>query len=161
MSPRKRRTHKKSKKTKAERRQKTEEVDTPRCGLCGKTGKLTKTLCCDQWICDDYDQYVMFSYAHNSCSRNHDRYTLCSQHYQEDHAGDWQNCEKCKESQETEMYVYYGTNEYNFEKLKNPPKFKPTRCIKCNEVISLGEDGYTMSGEGYTCTNCFDFNPFA
>lgn len=50
--------------------------DTPRCGLCGKTKKLTKTECCDNWICDDEDQYRLFSFAHNSCRRNHRRYTL-------------------------------------------------------------------------------------
>ena len=27
--------------------------DAPRCGQCGKTKKLTRTECCDQWICDD------------------------------------------------------------------------------------------------------------
>ena len=39
------------------------------------------------------------------------------------------------------MYVDYGTNEYNFVKLKNPPKFNPTRCAKCKAVISLAADG--------------------
>src|ERR1039458_3867900 len=43
--------------------------DTPRCGLCGKKGKLTRTECCGQWICDDEDNYVVFSYARNSCHR--------------------------------------------------------------------------------------------
>ena len=53
----------------------------PRCGLCGKTENLTKTECCGQWICDDEDQYVMFSFARNSCWRNHRRFTLCGYHY--------------------------------------------------------------------------------
>lgn len=53
------------------------------CGLCGKRGKLTKTPCCGNWICDDSDQYVFFSYAHNSCYRNHDHYTMCAVHYHE------------------------------------------------------------------------------
>jgi len=61
-----------------------------KCGLCGKTKKLMKTECCDNWICDDYDQYVMFSFARNSCARNHDRYTLCGYHYHEGHQGDWE-----------------------------------------------------------------------
>ncbi len=92
--------------------------DQPRCGLCGSTTKpLTRTPCCGQWICDDADQYVLFSYARNSCYRNHDRYTLCSYHYHEGHAGRWQDCGECRESFETEIYVYYGSNEYNFEKL--------------------------------------------
>ena len=54
--------------------------DQPRCGLCGKTKNLTKMECCGNWICDDEHKYVMFSYARNSCHRNHLRYTLCGYH---------------------------------------------------------------------------------
>lgn len=125
-----------------------------RCGLCGKTGKLRKTECCGNWICNDEDKYVIFSYATNSCSRNHDRYTLCGFHYHEEHPGDWKTCPKCRKAFETEMYVWYGTNEYNFAKLENPPKFKPTKCSKCGTVIKLGEDAYSMTSEGYFCTEC-------
>jgi hypothetical protein len=126
----------------------------PRCGLCGKTGRLTKTECCGQWICDDEDQYVLFSFARNSCHRNHSRYTLCSYHYNEGHTGKWQECPKCRKSFETEMYVWYGTNEYNFEKLPNPPAYKPTKCAKCKKVIRLGEDGYSVKGKEYLCEDC-------
>ncbi|MBV6397201.1 MAG: hypothetical protein HFACDABA_02809 [Anaerolineales bacterium] len=128
--------------------------EKPRCGLCGKTKNLTKTECCGNWICDDQHKYVLFSYAHNSCSRNHDRYTLCSHHFNEGHSSDWKTCNKCRNDFETEMYVYYGTNEYNFEKLENPPKFKPTRCAKCKKVINLGTDGYTMHMGKYYCMEC-------
>jgi len=128
--------------------------DVPRCGLCGKTGNLTKTECCDQWICDDADQYVMFSYAQNSCYRNHDRYTLCSYHYHEEHSGDWKTCPECKEAFDTEMYVYYGTKEYNFEKLQDPPEYEPTRCARCNKVIALGTDGYSVIAGTYLCARC-------
>jgi hypothetical protein len=147
---------KKSKKTQSKTSKRTQKKDTPRCGLCGKTKNLTKTDCCDQWICDDEDQYVMFSFARNSCHRNHDRYTLCAYHYHEGHTGDWKTCEKCKADFESdlEMYVYYATNEYNFEKMENPPEYEPTKCAKCGSVIVLSEDAYTMSGEGYFCEKC-------
>lgn len=125
-----------------------------KCGLCGKTENLTRTPCCNQWICDDADNYQLFSYARNSCYRNHDRYTLCAYHWHEDHEGDWQTCAECRHGMETEMYVYYGTNEYNFEVLQNPPKFEPTRCTQCNKVINLGEDGYSYGPDGYTCMSC-------
>lgn len=126
-----------------------------RCGLCGSTAKrLTKTPCCNNWICDDEENYVLFSFAHNSCHRNHDRYTLCSSHYHEGHKGRWQECKKCRENFETEMYVWYGTNEYNFEKLENPPAFEPTHCVSCGRVIHLGTDGYMRSREGYFCEKC-------
>ncbi|UCG55908.1 MAG: hypothetical protein JSU70_13675 [Phycisphaerales bacterium] len=140
------------------RSKKRERTDRARCGLCGKTGNLTKTECCDQWICDDEDRYVLFSYARNSCYRNHSRYTLCGFHYAEGHSGDWQNCQRCGDSFETEMYVYYGTNEYNFETLREVPDYEPTKCSKCNSVIVLGEGGYSTRGGEYFCERCADFD---
>jgi len=126
----------------------------PRCGLCGKTENLTKTECCDQWICDDEDQYRLFSFAQNSCSRNHRRYTLCGFHFAEGHPGDWKECPQCGDAFETEMYVSHGTNEYNFEKLENPPEYEPTKCGQCGKVISLGKEGYSQGPEGYLCERC-------
>jgi len=128
-----------------------------RCGLCGKTRNLTKAECCGQWICDDEGSYALFSYARNSCARNHRRFTLCGHHFNERHAGTWQTCESCREGFATEMYVYYGTNEYNFEKLAPPPAFEPTRCGRCNGVIKLGTEEYSIGRDGYTCSNCFSF----
>jgi hypothetical protein len=130
----------------------------PRCGLCGKTAKLTKTECCDQWICDDENKYVLFSYARNSCLRNHRRYTLCGFHYTEGHPGHWQDCQECRDDIETEMYVYYGTNEYNFEKLRNIPKYEPTRCSKCNSIIVLSGGGYSTQGDKYFASDAVILN---
>jgi hypothetical protein len=135
-------------------RQVAAKADRPRCGLCGKTTKLTKTVCCGNWICDDEDNYRLFSYARNSCHRNHDRYTLCSGHHHEGHEGRWQDCAKCRESFEPEMYVYYATNEYNFEILENPPSFEPTKCRICGQIIPLGDGGYAQSSKGYECWKC-------
>ena len=128
--------------------------DRPRCGLCGKTGRLIKTDCCGNWICDDEHKYVLFSYARNSCHRNHSRYTLCAYHHNEGHAGDWKDCGECRHAFETEMYVWYGTNESNFEKLQNPPSYEPTKCSKCGLIIKLGTDGFTQSGDEYWCEEC-------
>ena len=102
-----------------------EVAERPRCGLCGKRSKpLRRTECCGRPICDDEGDYVMFSYARNSCSRNHRRYTLCGLHHGEGHTGQWQSCRACREyCAELEMYVYYGMNEYNFKKLANPPSY--------------------------------------
>lgn len=126
----------------------------PQCGLCGKKKNLTKTECCDNWICDDAHEYVLFSYARNSCYRNHDRYTLCGYHHIEGHPGHWRDCQECRNDFETEMYVWYGTNEYNFEKLENPPSYEPTRCSKCGTVIVLSEGGYSSRGNEYWCEKC-------
>jgi len=126
----------------------------PRCGLCGKTRKLTQTECCGQWICDDENKYELFSYARNSCHRNHRRYTLCGFHHVEAHGGDWKDCPECREGFDTEMYVWYGTNEYNFEKLENPPEYEPTRCAKCDRIIVLSEESFSMKGGKYCCSQC-------
>ncbi|MFC2161844.1 hypothetical protein ACFLRX_09365 [Acidobacteriota bacterium] len=131
--------------------------DQPVCGLCGKKSNLTKTECCGRWICDDEDNYLLFSYARNSCSRNHRRYTLCGFHHAEEHDGDWKTCAQCRDSIETEMYVYYGTNEYNFEIFENPPSYEPTRCSKCNRIIKLAEEAYSVLGDEYTCSGCGRF----
>ena len=92
----------------------------------------------------------------NSCYRNHRRHTLCGGHFTEAHQGKWQDCPKCREAVPTEMYVYYGTNEYNFETLPNPPAFEPTRCSKCNKVIKLSEGGYSVVGGEHRCMDCID-----
>ncbi len=124
-----------------------------KCGLCGKTKEVTKTDCCNQWICNDSNKYVMFSYARNSCYRNHSRFTLCGFHHNENHQGDWKTCDMCKVF-ETEIYAYYGTNEYNFEKLENPPSFEPTCCKKCGGIISLALGGYSVKDGEYWCFEC-------
>ncbi len=126
----------------------------PRCRLCGKTSQLTKTECCDNWICNDEYKYVVYSYARNSCLRNHWRYTLCGYHHVNGHTGNWKDCNECLKAYKTEMYVYMGTNEYNFEKLENPPQYEPTECSKCGKIIKLGEDGYSSSGSKYLCEKC-------
>ena len=129
---------------------------TPKCGLCGNTGNLTKTECCGEWICDDEDEYVMFSFARNSCHRNHRRQTLCAFHFDNGHTGDWADCEKCRSEFDTEDYVNYGTNEYNFRKLPNPPTFEPTRCAKCDRVIDRMNDGFSISAGNFICGDCFE-----
>lgn len=142
---RKRETNSNKRKTSTKKKQ---------CGLCGSKNKLTKTECCNKWICDDEDNYVMFSYARNSCYRNHARYTLCSFHHNEGHDGSWQQCNKCREEFEPEMVVWYGTNEHNIEEMIDPPAFTPTYCVDCAAVINLGEGGYSWCRRGYSCLEC-------
>ena len=126
----------------------------PRCGLCRATTNLAKTECCGQWICDDEDQYVLFSYSRNSCSRNHSRYIICGFHHSEGHFGHWKECLECPKHMETEIYVYYGTNEYNFDVLENPPDYGPTKCHRCGAIIVLADGGYSQWSEGYRCGTC-------
>ncbi len=129
----------------------------PQCGLCGKRVKLTKTDCCDKWICDDEDTYVMFSYARNSCIRNHRRFTLCGAHETEKHKKDWKSCTLCLKMFPAEMYDWYGSNEYNFEKLETLLPFLPIRCGSCGCMIFMSRDGYCSKSDGtYVCENCYE-----
>ena len=101
------------------RKEKT-STTKPKCGLCGSAKKaLTKTPCCNNWICDDEDSYVIFSYARNSCYRNHDRYTLCSAHCHEEHEGKWQDCKKCKDNYDLPNYVDIGNFQYSCRVTQN------------------------------------------
>ncbi len=131
------------------------EVKIPACRLCGRTKKQRhKTECCGNWVCGDESEYVMFSYSRDICSRNHRRYTLCAFHHAEGHKGDWKNCKKCRKFFEPEMYVWYGTNEYNFEKLPKQTAFKPTYCSKCGERIILPDGGFSVFCGIYRCDDC-------
>jgi hypothetical protein len=126
----------------------------PRCGLCGKRVNLIQTDCCGNWICNDEHKYITFSYARNSCSRNHRRFTLCGYHNAEGHKGNWKVCTECRQSFKTEMYVWYGTNEYNFKMLENPPAYEPTKCSRCGITIKLGTDVYSQLGNQHWCEEC-------
>lgn len=149
----KKKTDKQKRKARLAKKRK-HDLSRPRCGLCGATTNLTKTECCGNWICNDEDQYEMFSFSRNSCHRNHRRLTLCGYHCSEGHDGNWQDCQQCREDFDTEDYVDYGTNEYNFEKLKNPPNYEPTKCHKCGAVIVRADGGYSQSSEGFMCYDC-------
>lgn len=125
------------------------------CGLCGSGAKrLTTTECCGNTICDDLDEYETFSFARNSCYRNHSNQTICAYHHHEEHAGSWKVCELCRADQVPELYAWYVTNEYNFEKLENPPPFEPTLCDGCGKRIVLSEGGYTVSNGKHFCDAC-------
>jgi len=118
-----------------------------KCGICGKSRSLVKTECCGRWICD-------LGFGGKNCYEKHSRFTLCGSHHNEGHAGRWQDCPECRDMFETEMYVYYGTNDFNFEKLENPPKFEPTHCDDCGKIISLTKDGHMRSGGQTFCEDC-------
>lgn len=142
--------------TKVKRYQKKKAAKVKiRCGLCGKTGKIYYTPCCNNPICDDEDKYELFSYARNSCSRNHRRFTLCSFHFNEGHKGDWKTCQECKNNLHPEMYDWYGSNEYNFDKLDDLLPFTPIRCGICRSMIFQSQESYAALPDGtYRCERC-------
>lgn len=119
------------------------------CALCGKKENLVLSDCCERWMCGE-------SKRGRSCHEKHGRYTLCAFHHNEGHTGHWKECEKCRKSFVTEIYVHYATNKHNVEVLENPPRFDPTHCAGCGKVIKLGRDGYMVDGEKYFCDGCAD-----
>ncbi|KZV74415.1 hypothetical protein PENSPDRAFT_749359 [Peniophora sp. CONT] len=135
------------------------------CGLCGKRGgPLMKTECCGETICDDYAKYVMFTYSRDSCKRNHDRYTLCMFHKNEGHKGsDWKTCPKCfLEIGDTENSVWFGTNQFNFETLPNPPAFRPKFCDTCHKPVKQNTENYSPNRiGGVTCEPCVNSTAMA
>lgn len=113
------------------------------------------TACCSRPICDDEHAYKLFSYADNSCSRNHRKGTLCAYHYQEGHEGSWQQCDTCKSDFSPEMYYYYAMSDYNLEQPQTPPRYVPIQCHKCRKNIQIGFEAYVLTNNGYSCESCY------
>jgi hypothetical protein len=93
-------------------------------------------------------------YTKTSCFEKHDRFTLCGYHHNAGHTGSWKDCPLCRKEFPTEMYVHYGTNKWNFDKLENPPAYEPTKCSTCGKVIVLSKGGYSALGDQYWCSQC-------
>ena len=49
----------------------------------------------------------------------------------------------------TEDYVWYVTNEYNFDKLPDPPAYEPTKCDQCAKVIIISKEEYSTLWKEY------------
>lgn len=140
--------------SKSDPQNKPNSAKQKKCELCGRAQNLLKTRCCKSWVCDDYEDYKTFPLKKKSCLINHGRFTICGYHYYNSHQGHWQVCETCKKCLETEIYVWYGTNQFNFEKLKNIPVYTSKACFKCKRVIHLAVEPYTVLNEKYTCFHC-------
>jgi hypothetical protein len=94
--------------------------------------------------------YIPSTFLKNSCRRNHDKYTLCGQHFREKHIGDWKKCKICKNQNSDVDYTNLSTNNFNFEKL-NIQK-KEIKCANC---------GFTSNELGNSIEeNCFQIKFF-
>jgi hypothetical protein len=58
---------------------------------------ITFTDCCKLPICDNSHEYQMMSFASGFCHRSHILNTTCSKHHEEEHVGDWRDCEECNQ----------------------------------------------------------------
>lgn len=124
------------------------------CGLCYSTrGPFVKTECCGNWVCDTEDNYEMGTYEREGqCVRNHRYGSICAFHHQEDHHGDWKECQKCVECfhpfdyavKALPMHLAGTQRRYNFD---NNVRFDldvttidfPT-CHRCNEPVDTTEE---------------------
>jgi hypothetical protein len=129
------------------------------CGLCGKRDALTRTECCNRTICDDLHLYKSFSFSGASCNRNHNRYTVCGNHFREGHNKrvDWRNCTKCKDGFDSpELYAAQGTSNHNFiQDAWNAPEFDPTECEGCHATVMLNAEQTAEFASGvFYCQKC-------
>jgi hypothetical protein len=66
------------------------------CRFCGDpSAPLVKTPCCQQWICCD-TAFLSFR-GGGRCQVEHERFSLCYSHYEDQHGGPWESCQKCRE----------------------------------------------------------------
>ena len=72
------------------------------CRFCGDAkAPLVKTPCCEQWICCDT---AFWSFQGGGrCQVQHERFSMCHSHYQDQHGGPWESCEKCASSGRPEI----------------------------------------------------------
>lgn len=97
-------------------RMKAKPIPGEHCRFCGnESAPLVKTRCCDQWICCD-TSFVSFS-GGGYCQFQHEQYSICHFHYNEGHAGNWEDCDECRE--------FLGEKQFELEASDwiNKPRF--------------------------------------
>lgn len=141
-----------------------DENDT--CKLCSKGWsdvRLKRTYCCKQVVCNNEDEYQMFSYSRQFCNRSHSRYTLCGYHGNERECKkhrDWRlctECVKCDDPTRVADKLWRGLNSYNIYPMlaKDVPRHSLCEtCSKCQKKFISGVEGSTHSREGISCPRC-------
>jgi hypothetical protein len=126
---------------------------------------LERTECCGNWICNTEEDYQLFSYSREFCSRSHNRYTTCTWHCTEEHGSsvDWRECKECmKDSTKNNVRSWNSTNGYNFTPglMAAYPKGSmiTAECCSCHGRIATGFEAhvYSPSVNGPTCKYCND-----
>lgn len=139
---------------------------TDTCKLCSKGWSdvnLRRTNCCKQVVCNNDDEYQMFSYSRKFCNRSHDRYTLCGYHGNERECKnyrDWRlcnECVKCDDPIRVADKLWRGLNAYNIYPMlsKDVPRHSLCdTCSKCKKKFISGVEGSTHSRDGVSCPRC-------
>ncbi len=74
------------------------------CRFCGDAkATLVKTPCCEQWICCD-TAFMSFR-GGGRCQVEHERLSLYYSHYEDQHRGPWESCQKCRD--------FWSPRDYN------------------------------------------------
>lgn len=132
------------------------------CGLCrARKPPFKYTECCRRVVCADEGNYVLMSYGRNSCSRNHNRYTNCSNHNQAGHAGRWQDCAACKNGYDEYDWWTFGSNPpdlaacCNFpdDVLQGPRPSLPL-CSGCRRPVDTATEAHSFGATGLCCMAC-------
>ena len=83
------------------------------CRFCGDAkAPLVKTPCCQQGICCD-TAFVSFR-GGGRCQVEHERFRLCSSHYEDQHGGPWERCQKCRDFWSPRDDKTYAENPINW-----------------------------------------------
>lgn len=85
------------------------------CRFCGNAkAPLVKTPCCHQWIC--CDTAFLSLRGGGRCQVEHERFSMCYSHYEDQHDGPWESCQKCREFWSPRDYQRYAENPINWPK---------------------------------------------
>lgn len=139
--------------------------DGATCFVCG-AGKsqcnMKFTKCCGLPICDNEFEYEHFSWSKDFCARSHERYTLCADHIDRNHKGDWRMCQDCicmEWSLHKDGRAYMAFNGYNVTPATCEPASErylnmhqkgsliTAKCATCNNRILNGFDSVTTNNE--------------
>src|SRR5256712_12164149 len=80
--------------------------------FCGDAkAPLVKTPCCQQWICCD-TAFVSLR-GGGRYQAEHERFSMCYLHYEDQHGGPSENCQELRDFCSTRQDPYYRENPLN------------------------------------------------
>jgi hypothetical protein len=95
-------------------RMEAKPIQGEHCRFCGDAkAPLVKTPCCEQWICCD-TAFLSFQ-GGGRCQVEHERFSMCYSHYQDQHGGPWESCHKCRDYWSPRDYQFYAENPINWQ----------------------------------------------
>jgi len=118
-------------------RMKAKKLKDECCFICGdEDSPLVKTKCCHQWVCCD-TSFLSFR-GGGYCLFEHENYSVCHYHYNNNHEGKWEDCKECQEFFGKEAFE----SELNFKpKIKNQKNFRGKKQISTiTKQTTVNED---------------------